>query len=1161
MERVRTWVAGLAVGALLLPGAGAASAGPMTAPLAAALPVPTAAQPRLGFVDSSDELRRLSLSFSDDGGIGLAAADTATDPGTDPATDPATDPGTSEASEPGGTQTDPPVVVKKVASPDTAAALTAAVPAVANPAQTDLGSVPPIFDFPTRDDQPVRDGHRVDGQSHVSPTTSLVAWVSTQDVEQPGGGDGPAAAAAPDQTAVRTQLGDVYVNTIFNGTPGPDIRITCDAAQEVHPVVSPGGHHVAYATHASGRWVVMVAEVPPAGDASCEAAAPEAVTAGDVDSTWPTWLDDGHLIVSQVNADAPLGALYRIDLGATGLDPVQLTASDVGSTQPDVRSVGKNEAYVLAYTTTAYRPDGSIEFMQLDDDGRPVQRFDAEGEPMFDADGNPLFTMDPYLGAEDSRIQGSEPTWAPADSDFDLLFTSTQNDPAGGIWVGVWDETGTPLAFQGERPLVDVLGVAESHATWIDDYRDPESSFQYATLAYTTEVATANVTDVVADDGSDVRPVSDEGFFPVGDTLESFGEAGAGVHYSPDGTQVAYSTPVGGEGDTGMALTIARADDLTPVPFEYERDGDDIDVDPVWSPDGSSIVFVRAASDGDGGHQPPHLWLVEVNADGTAGATRQLTQSDEGESHRDTGPTWSPDGTHIAFARVTQAFSSPPTPQQIWVVDVESGEAVSLFVTECGCGGLAVYGRSPSWSPDGTRLAVADVQTDIPADSELSIDARGAIGVLTLSPDDPSRVLSVAPLTGFARDGTPTAARLLVGPSDEPEWSPDGSEIAFSASPAGQAQVRAIWAVTPDGTTLRHVVDLSGPQHVPAYQPFTDLVLTMSSGPVSDGAGTVVATVTNTGPAIVRTGSVTVELPPGLTTTGAEGCTPSGAFVTCALPVPLVAGQTVAFPIPVQGLTGSTVFTVPGIVESATPERVVTNNTSSVDVGGVGGVGVTLTLSSPVAFVGGRPVTATFTVRNAGATPAQDVTLTTTYPAIVSIDPSGGAPCLVAAGACPLGTLAGGAAVVLTATLDPTIGFTGPPQQGAVTGTVTTTSPDPGTGDNTATATLEVRQPVVVLTPAIARPGEVVFAVGRDFPPGENAGLTWSQGLMSVRNPVVVRSDGTWSQPIVIIRDTLLTRRDLTARDGQPAPTFGAVTAPLLVVPTSVDAPTFLFRK
>ncbi|GIG22000.1 hypothetical protein Cch01nite_27240 [Cellulomonas chitinilytica] len=1123
MERVRTWVAGAVVGLLLLPGAGTASAGPVpAASLAAALPTPTAAQPRLGFVDTSDELRRLNLS-TDGGGIGIAAA---------------------------GAQ---PEAAAGTGSPAVLAAAT----------QPDLGTVPPIFAFPDRQDFSVRDGHRVDGQAHVttlSDSDSLVAWVSTQDVEEPDpGGAAAAAAAGPDETDVRTRFGDVYVNTIFSGTPGPDIRITCDAAQEVHPVVSPGGHHVAYASNASGRWVVMVAEVPPAGDGSCEAAAPEAVTADDVDSTWPTWLDDGHLIVSQTNADAPLGALYRIDLGATRLDPVQLTSGDVGSTQPDVRSTGKAEAFLLAYTTTAYRPDGSIQFMQLDDDGRPVQRVDGEGEPMFDPDGNPLYTIDPYQGAESSRVQGSEPAWAPG-SAFDLLFTSTQDDPAGGVWVGVWD-TGNPPQFQGERSLVDVVGVTESHPTWILDYDEGESSTDFADLAYTSEVVSADVTDVVADDGSDVRPVSAEGFFPSGDTLSSFAEAGAGVHYSPDGTQVAYSTPVGGEGDTGMALTLARADDLTDVPFDYDRDDDDIDVDPVWSPDGTSIVFVRAASDGDGGHQPPHLWLVSVKPDGTFGETRQLTQSEAVASRWDTGPTWSPDGTHVAFSRISRFGSDNPTASEIWAVDVATGEATQVILSECGCGGLAVFGRSPSWSPDGTQLAIADLVTDIPADSDLAIDARGAIGLVTLAPGDVTRVVAVAPLTGFDRDGNPTAARLLVDPSDDPEWSPDGTEITFSGSPAGQARLRAIWGVTPDAATVREVVDLSGPQRAPAYQPFTDLVLTMSAGPVAGGAATVTATVSNTGPALVRDGTVTVELPAGLTTPGAPGCTQSAALVTCALTDPLPAGQTVAFAIPVQGISDTTRSTIPGTVQTGTPERVVTNNTASVDVGGAGGVGVTLALSSPVAFVGGRPVTATFTVRNAGALPAQDVALATTYPGIVTVAPSGGAPCLVAAGVCPIGTLAGGAAVVLTATLDPTIAFTGPPQTGPVTGTVTTTSPDPGTGDNTATATLEVRQPVVVLAPAVARPNEVVFAVGHDFPPGEDVDLGWSSGLLSVRNPVVVRPDGSWSQSILIIRDTLLTRRDLRVTDGQPSPTFGDVQAPLLVVPTSVDAPTFLFRK
>ncbi|WP_456819072.1 hypothetical protein [Cellulomonas sp. URHB0016] len=1176
MERVRTWVAGAVVGVLLLPVAGAASAGPVpAAPLTAALPVPTAVAPRAGFVDTSDELRSLSLSWN--GGTGVAAelaggtaaaapvarpdalaraaavAPTVADGGGTSDGSGAPRPladggGTSDGS--GGTGTGPVV--------DSGATTSAA----SSPTTLALGSVPPVFGSPSfRDDYELRQSHRVDGQAHVLATARqgvLAAWVSTQDSE----GD----PNLPDP-ADRSNFGDVYLADMFSGTPPPDTRVTCDAAQEVHPVVSPGGHHVAYASNASGRWVVMVAEVPPAGEGSCEAAAPEAVTAADVDSTWPTWLDDGHLIVSQVTEEAPLGGLYRIDLGATSLDPVLLTSGTVGSTQPDVRSVGKNEAFVLAYTTTEYRPDGSIQFMQLDDDGRPVQRVDGEGEPLFDANGDPITTIDPYAGAEDSRVQGSEPAWSPDDSDFDLLFTSTQDDPVGGVWVGVWD-LDAPLSFAGQLSLVDVVGVTESHATWVTDFRD-DNGFAFAQVAYTSEVVSPDVTDVVADDGSDVRTVSDEGFFPSGDTLQAFAGAGPGVHYSPDGAQVAFSTPVGGEGDTGAALHLARADDLTAVPFDYERDDADIDVDPVWSPDGSTIAFVRAASDGDGGHQPSHLWIVSVRDDETFGEATQVTMSDEDASHWDSGPTWSPDGTHLAFARISQSGESPAVGPQIWVVDVESQQADPLFVTECGCGGLAVFGRSPSWSPDGTRIAVADLVTDIPAESDLAIDARGGIGVVELSPDEVTRVLAVAPLTGIGPDGTATPTRLQVGTSDDPEWSPDGREIAFSGSPAGQAKLRAIWAVSPDGATLRRVVDLTGPQRAPAYQPFTDLVLTLSAGPVTGGAATVTATVTNTGPALVREATVTVELPAGLSSPGAPGCTQSGAFLTCPVTGPLAAGGTVAFAIPVQGISSTTASTISGLVQTSTPERVVGNNTTSVTVRGVpvpdggvaGGVSVTVAGSSPVAFVGGHPVTVTFTVRNVGTLPVQDVALTTAYPAIVSVAPGGGSPCLVAAGSCPVGTLAGGASVVLTATLDPNLPFTGPPQSGTTTGTVTTTSPDPAPADNTASATLEVRQPVVVLAPSVARPGEVVFAVGHDFPPGEAVNLRWSQGLLSVRNPVVARDDGSWSQSIVVIRDTLLTQRDLRASNGQPSPAYGDVTAPLLVVPTSVDAPTFLFRK
>jgi Bacterial Ig domain/WD40-like Beta Propeller Repeat len=103
------------------------------------------------------------------------------------------------------------------------------------------------------------------------------------------------------------------------------------------------------------------------------------------------------------------------------------------------------------------------------------------------------------------------------------------------------------------------------------------------------------------------------------------------------------------------------------------------DDQPSYSPDGSRIAFRRfdAVSHSD-------IWVM--NADGS-GQT-QLTSSPDD----DINPAFSPDGTKIAFFRV--GF---PGGLQVMNADGSDQHTIVEFI-----------GREPSWSPDGTTIAIAD---------------------------------------------------------------------------------------------------------------------------------------------------------------------------------------------------------------------------------------------------------------------------------------------------------------------------------------------------------------------------------------------------------------------------------------------------------------------
>ncbi|ADG75147.1 putative FHA domain containing protein [Cellulomonas flavigena DSM 20109] len=1140
----------LALAVALASAAGAQGAPALSAgPAPSALPAPVAVEPRLAFTDGGTALVRARVGHGY-GGV-LPLGESAPGPVV-----PSPSPSGSPSPFPSGSPSPSPSATTPAPSPTgTSTALPAPTPApTASPS-------PPVPD--PADSQP---------SGAFADEVRYLAFVRHRPDVGPHHG------------------GDVHVLVSRQGSPERVVRVTCDAARESHPVVSPETGRVAWATDAGGSWDVAVTtrSVEELGDA-CTQDETRRVTSGDADELWPAFVPSSDLVVYSGTRDDPagLGDLWMQGVDAAESTATRLTQSEHAETQPSVSPLvaRSGESYVLvAFSTTEFRRDGSVALLRL------------TGDPHGDGPFRPVpdrsRLVNPYQSDPehwwDTTPQGSEPAFGGPTSTtwggegFVLASTTTSDDPAGDVAVAMVGTQGDadPAVEQQVRVVGDV-GRPETHPTWTSGLSPFGEWYDAADLVAEVPAPPSVVSDVRADDGSGRRSTTparpgcgtpDDIDVPPGDAMPS---------YSPAGDRLVVATRTvtceldDGEwvGSQGWALHVVDTTDLTSVPLEYDREPTDVDVSPRWSPDGRRIVLERYRDDGE--EVERGLVLVDV-ASGTTGPrpTRELELPEPEEWEYEVGvrdASWSPDATRLVVSRtVATSAARVAVPDSyagttsLWVVDVDAPATARELVARVDCGSTTcgpqeyvVRGRSPAWSPDGTRIAVASLALVRRSGDVHVVDNPGAVSVLTLQDPAAGVVTDVRAVTGFHADGTPTASRPLVAASDEPAWSPDGSVLAVTAVPAGRSHELGVWLVAPDGSGARPVADGRGLETDPVLQPWTDLVLTMTATPLTaDGPTAVVARATNAGPGPVERGAVSIALPPGAAAAVPPACGLSAGVVRCPL-VRLRPGESRDVALTVTGDDGATPFLA--VATTTTPERVVTNNTARASTGVDGGVGVTVELDRSPVYVGGAPATATFTVRNAGTRPASDVRLAPALPAAVVA--SGPPECPVPADPCALGTLPGRGARVLRVTLTPGPAFVGPPAVGAVTGTVSTSSPDPDRSDDVASVDLEVRSPQLSVLPPVTRPGGVVFVAGQWFPPSVDVRLSWSQGVMGSPGPHTTDAEGRFGTALLVIADTLVAPRDLRADDTATPGGFGQVAAPVLIVPPSVAAPSFLFRK
>jgi TolB protein len=253
--------------------------------------------------------------------------------------------------------------------------------------------------------------------------------------------------------------------------------------------------------------------------------------------------------------------------------------------------------------------------------------------------------------------------------------------------------------------------------------------------------------------------------------------------------------------------------------------------DPVWSPDGRKLVFVKRVERGGAPCRPVSCdyEIYVMNADGTG--LRRLTRNAVTEG----SPVWLPDGRRIGFVRSIRDRNGRSSRDAIYVINADGSDQRRLTLLPRGAGvpGGAL-GGDLTWSPEGEKVAfVASALAGRPDIFVMNADGSGLRNVtntvttsfdVTWSPDG-QRIAYLegspggAPLTVANADGT--GKRRLTGPLmvdlGSPSWSPDGRTIAFTGGSGGAGAV--IYTVHADGTGLRKLTHGPGWSLFPEWSP------------------------------------------------------------------------------------------------------------------------------------------------------------------------------------------------------------------------------------------------------------------------------------------------------------------------------------------------------
>jgi Tol biopolymer transport system component len=340
-------------------------------------------------------------------------------------------------------------------------------------------------------------------------------------------------------------------------------------------------------------------------------------------------------------------------------------------------------------------------------------------------------------------------------------------------------------------------------------------------LNLTADSPGADTEPAFSPDGNQIAFRSERGgggLFVMGATGESvrrLTDRGHNPSWSPDGLQLVVSTegivdPLGREA-TAELWTVEVATGETRILYAGDA------VQPAWSPNGRRIAFWKV--NGNTGQRD----LATIDAEG-----RDEPEIVTADAPVDWSPVWSPDGSTLYFV------SDRAGTMDVWrvTIDPETGrvdeeparvgapaEEVAWLTVARASGSLAYVSGS----------ALYDVYS-LPFEPERLRPTGGVrtvyAGALPIrdshpSPDGSSIALTTAgtqeDLYTLRSEGS-ELNQLTNDPFRDrgPQWSPDGSEIAFYSNRTGTYQ---LWSIRPDGSGLRQLTDVADGAWYPYWSP------------------------------------------------------------------------------------------------------------------------------------------------------------------------------------------------------------------------------------------------------------------------------------------------------------------------------------------------------